>query len=91
MDNRRKHTKRVFAMLLALIMCLSQAVTAVADEVSDNKAVPGTTGTELADHLKGTAFLPYLLVCRNRKKEDVFTVSHGWPCQRICHGLLSPV
>lgn len=48
MDNRRKHTKRVFAMLLALIMCLSQAVTAAADEVSDNKAVPETVSEESA-------------------------------------------
>ena len=39
MDNRRKHTKRVFAMLLAFIMCLSQAVTAAADEVSANETV----------------------------------------------------
>lgn len=39
MDNRRKHSKRVFAMLLAIIMCLSQAVTAAADEVSANETV----------------------------------------------------
>ena len=52
MDNRRKHSKRVFAMLLALIMCLSQAVTAAADEVSANEtvseesAVPEVTAEE---------------------------------------------
>ena len=33
-------------MLLAFIMCLSQAVTAAADEVSDNKTVPETVTEE---------------------------------------------
>ena len=46
MSKRGKHTKRVFAMLLAFIMCLSQAVTAAADEVSDNKTVPETVSNE---------------------------------------------
>ena len=46
MDNRRKHTKRVFAMLLAFIMCLSQAVTAAADEVNANETVPETVSEE---------------------------------------------
>ncbi|MBR5376242.1 MAG: hypothetical protein IK139_03080 [Lachnospiraceae bacterium] len=46
MSKRGKHTKRVFAMLLAFIMCLSQAVTAAADEVSDNKTVPETVSEE---------------------------------------------
>ena len=48
MSKRVKHTKRVFAMLLAFIMCLSQAVTAAADEVSDNKTVPETVSEESA-------------------------------------------
>jgi len=48
MDNRRKHSKRVFAMLLAIIMCLSQAVTAAADEMPADEAAKETVSEETA-------------------------------------------
>ncbi len=40
--NRRKHTKRVFAMVLALILCLSQAAAVSAYELPSDGAVPET-------------------------------------------------
>ena len=48
MSKRGKHTKRVFAMLLAFIMCLSQTAVVSADEVSDNKTVPEKVAEESA-------------------------------------------
>lgn len=54
MDNRRKHSKRVFAMLLVLIMCLSQAVTTAADEAVTAAVTEESAQTEPEAALKET-------------------------------------
>ena len=71
MDNRRKHTKRVFAMLLAFIMCLSQAVTAAADEVNANETVPETVSEESTPRKK-----LFLKRQHRRSRKKPFQVKH---------------